>query len=200
MAGHLQADAHGRYNDLYRSGRDPGPVLSALYWSHAYRKFFELIEIKENARQKKPAHDISPVALEGVKKFNAIIYIERQFNGPDIASRLEVRHRLVRPLVEDLHDWMQAEQGTMSKHSPVAKAIAFTLFLNDGQICLINNTTERALRGIALERRSWLFAGFEPGGDRADFMYSLIVTAKMNHIDPQAWLTDILVRLPDITA
>ncbi|WP_417690084.1 IS66 family transposase [Roseibium sp.] len=208
--GVLQADAYGGYNDLYRGGRDPGPVLSALCWSHARRKFFELADIKENARQKKPAHDISPVALEAVKKIDAIFDIERQINGLDVASRLEARHRLVRPLVEDLHDWMQAEQGTMSKHNPVANAIAymfkkdrwdaFTLFLNDGRICLTNNAAERALRGIALGRRSWLFAGSERGGDRAAFMYSLIVTAKMNDIDPQAWLADVLARLPSTTA
>ena len=206
----LQADAYGGYNDLYRGGRDPGPVLSALCWSHARRKFFELADIKENARQKKPAHDISPVALEAVKKIDAIFDIERQINGLDVASRLEARHQLVRPLVEGLHDWMQTEQGTMSKHNPVAKAIAymfkkdrwdaFTLFLNDGRICLTNNAAERALRGIALGRRSWLFAGSERGGDRAAFMYSLIVTAKMNDIDPQAWLADVLARLPSKTA
>lgn len=208
--GVLQADAYGGYNDLYRGGRDPGPVLSALCWSHARRKFFELADIREHARQKKPAHDISPVALEAVKKIDAIFDIERQINGLDVASRLEARHRLVRPLVKDLHDWMQAEQGTMSKHNPVAKAIAymfkkdrwdaFTLFLNDGRICLTNNAAERALRGIALGRRSWLFAGSERGGDRAAFMYSLIVTAKMNDIDPQAWLADVLARLPSTTA
>lgn len=208
--GVLQADAYGGYNDLYRGDRDPGPVLSALCWSHARRKFFELADIKENARQKKPAHDISPVALESVKKIDAIFDIERQINGLDIANRLDARHRLVRPLVEDLHDWMRAEQGTMSKHNPVAKAIsymfkkdrwaAFTLFLEDGRICLTNNAAERALRGVALGRKSWLFAGSERGGDRAAFMYSLIVTAKMNDIDPQAWLADVLARLPNTTA
>ena len=208
--GVLQADAYGGYNDLYRGDRDPGPVLSALCWSHARRKFFELADIKENARQKKPAHDISPVALEAVKKIDAIFDIERQINGLDIASRLDARRRLVRPLVEELRDWMRAEQGTMSKHNPVAKAIsymfkkdrwdAFTMFLEDGRICLTNNAAERALRGIALGRKSWLFAGSERGGDRAAFMYSLIVTAKMNDIDPQAWLADVLARLPNTTA
>ena len=208
--GVLQADAYGSYNDLYRGDRDPGPVLSALCWSHARRKFFELADIKENARQKKPAHDISPVALEAVKKIDAIFDIERQINGLDIASRLDARHRLVRPLVEELRDWMRAEQGTMSKHNPVAKAIsymfkkdrwdAFTMFLEDGRICLTNNAAERALRGIALGRKSWLFAGSERGGDRAAFMYSLILTAKMNDVDPQAWLADVLARLPGTTA
>ncbi len=105
---------------------------------------------------------------------------------------------------------MRAEQGTMSKHNSVAKAItymfkkdrwnAFTLFLEDGRICLTNDAAERALRGIAVGRKSWLFAGSARGGDRAAFMYSLIVTAKMNDIDPQAWLADVLARLPNTTA
>ena len=208
--GILQADAYGGYNDLYRGDRDPGPVSSALCWSHARRKFFELADIKGNVRKGKPAHDISPVALEAVTKIDAIFDIERQINGLDAASRLELRQRLSRPLVTDLHDWMHAERDTMSKHNPVAKAInymfkadrwdAFTRFLDDGRICLTNNAAERALRGVALGRKSWLFAGSERGGDRAAFMYSLIVTAKMNDIDPQAWLADVLARLPDMTA
>jgi hypothetical protein len=96
----------------------------------------------------------------------------------------------------------------MSKHNPVAKAInymfekegrwtAFTRFLDDGRICLTNNAAERSLRGAALGRKSWLFAGSERGGDRAAFMYSLIVTAKLNDIDPQAWLADVLARMPN---
>jgi len=184
-------------------------MLSAFSWSDARRKFFELADIKENARQTKPAHDISPVALEAVKKIDAVFDIERQINGLDVASRLEARHRLVRPLVEGIYDWMQTEQGTMSKPNSVAKVIAymfkkdrlgaFTLFLNDGRICMTNNAAERALRGIAVGRRSWLFAGSERDGDRAAFMYSLIVTAKMNDIDPQAWLADVLARLPSTT-
>ena len=207
--GILQADAYGGYNDLYRGDRDPGPVSSVLCWSHARRKFFELADIKGNVRKGKPAHDISPVALEAVTKIDAIFDIERQINGLDAASRLEVRQRLSRPLVADLHDWMHAERDTMSKHNPVAKAIdymfrkdrweAFTRFLDDGRICMTNNAAERALRGVALGRKSWLFAGSERGG-RAAFMYSLIVTAKMNDIDPQAWLADVLARLPDMTA
>jgi hypothetical protein len=208
--GILQADAYGGYNDLYRGDRDPGPVSSALCWSHARRKFFELADIKGNVRKGKPAHDISPVALEAVTKIDAIFDIERQISGLDATSRLEARQRLSRPLVEDLRDWMQAEQDTMSRHNPVAKAIAymfkkdrweaFTRFLDDGRICLTNNAAERALRGVALDRKSWLFAGSERGGDRAAFMYSLIVNAKMNDVDPQAWLADVLAKLPGTTA
>jgi transposase len=208
--GVLQADAYGGYNDLYRDDRDPGPVQSALCWSHARRKFFELADIKGNVRKGKPAHDISPVALEAVTRIDAIFDVERQINGQDATSRLAARKRLSRPLVEELHDWMRAERDTMSKHNPVAKAIAymfkanrweaFTRFLEDGRICITNNAAERALRGVALGRKSWLFAGSERGGERAAFMYSLIVTAKMNDIDPQAWLADVLARLPDMTA
>ena len=77
---------------------------------------------------------------------------------------------------------------------------AFTRFLDDGRVCLTNNAAERALRGVALGRKSWLFAGSERGGNRAAFMYSLIVTAKMNDVDPQAWLADVLARLPDTRA
>lgn len=208
--GILQADAYGGYNDLYRGDRDPGTVNSALCWSHARRKFFELADIKEKARKRKPDHDISPVALEAVKRIDAIFDIEREINGLDAGSRLEVRQRRSRPLVEGLHEWMRSERDTMSKHNPVAKAItymfkkdrweAFTCFLDDGRICLTNNAAERTLRGVALGRKSWLFAGSERGGDRAAFMYSLIVTAKMNDIDPQAWLADVLARLPETTA
>jgi hypothetical protein len=74
---------------------------------------------------------------------------------------------------------------------------AFARFLDDGRICLTNNAAERALRGIALGRKSWLFAGSDRGGQRAAKMYSLIVSAKMNDIDPQAWLADVLARIAD---
>ncbi|MCB1338917.1 MAG: IS66 family transposase [Maritimibacter sp.] len=208
--GILQADAYGGYNDLYRADRDPGPVTSALCWSHARRKFFELADIRGKVRKGKPAHDISPVALEAVNRIDAIFDIEREINCLDAAARREARERLARPLVEALRDWLHAERGTMSKHNPVAKAIdymfrndrwaAFTRVLDDGRICLTNNAAERALRGIALGRKSWLFAGSERGGDRAAFMYSLIVTAKLNDVDPQAWLADVLARLPDTRA
>lgn len=212
--GILQADAYGGYNDLYHSGRTPAPVLSALCWSHARRKFFELADIKtavKNGARKgrSVVEEISPIALEAVKRFDAIFEIEREINGLTAEARHDARQRLVRPMIEDLHDWLRAERARMSKHNPVAKAInymfeedgrwdAFTRFLDDGRICLTNNAAERALRGIALGRKAWLFAGSPRGGDRAAFMYSLIVTAKMNDVDPQAWLADVLDRLPNM--
>jgi transposase len=207
--GILQADAYGGYNDLYRTDRAPGPVTSALCWSHARRKFFELADIAGNVRKGRPAHEISPVALEAVMRIDALFDIERGLGGLPAEARLEARQRLSRPLVGDLHGWLLAERARMSKHNPVAKAInymfekqgrwaAFTRFLDDGRICLTNNAAERSLRGAALGRKSWLFAGSERGGDRAAFMYSLIVTAKLNDIDPQAWLADVLARMPNM--
>ncbi len=207
--GILQADAYGGYNDLYREGRESGPVVSALCWSHARRKFFELADIAGNVRKGKPAHAISPVALAAVIRMDALFAIERDLNGLDAEARLEARQRLSRPLIEDLHRWLLTERSQMSRHNPVAKAIdymfekegrweAFTRFLDDGRICLTNNAAERALRGVALGRKAWLFAGSERGGDRAAFMYTLIVTAKLNDIDPQAWLADVLARMPNL--
>ena len=208
--GVLQSDVYGGYNDLYLADRSPGPVQSALCWSHARRKFFELADIKAIARKgKKVAEEISPIALDAVTRIDAIFAVEREITGLSAAERYEVRQQRVAPLVNDLYDWMRAERAGMSKHNPVAKAInymldeegrweAFTAFLDDGRLCLTNNAAERALRGIALGRKSWLFAGSERGGDRAAFMYTLIVSAKMNDIDPQAWMADVLARLPDM--
>ena len=208
--GVLQSDVYGGYNDLYLADRSPGPVRSALCWSHARRKFFELADIKAIARKgKKVAQEISPIALDAVTRIDAIFAVERDITGLSDAARHEARQQWVAPMVNDLHDWMLAERARMSKHNPVAKAInymlegtgrweAFTAFLDDGCLCLTNNAAERALRGIALGRKSWLFAGSERGGDRAAFMYTLIVTAKMNDIDPQAWMADVLARLPDM--
>ncbi|MCB9948445.1 MAG: IS66 family transposase [Rhodospirillaceae bacterium] len=204
--GILQADAYGGYNDLYREGREPAPVTSALCWSHARRKVFELADVADAVRKGKPAHAISPVALKAVERMDVLFAIERELNGLTAEARRDARQRLSRPLVEELHDWLCTERSQMSKHNPVAKAIdymfekpgrwdAFTRFLDDGRICLTNNAAERALRGAALGRKAWLFAGSERGGQRAAFMYTLIVTAKLNDVDPQAWLADVLARM-----
>ena len=99
--------------------------------------------------------------------------------------------------------WMRAERARLSRHADVAKAMdymlkrwdAFTRFLDDGRICLTNNAAERALRGIALGRKAWLFAGSDRGGERAALMYTLIQTARLNDVDPQAWLADVLARI-----
>jgi hypothetical protein len=100
---------------------------------------------------------------------------------------------------------MRTERARLSRHADTAKAIdyilkrwpAFTRFLDDGRICLTNNAAERALRGIAIGRRAWLFAGSDRGGERAAAMFTLIETAKLNDVDPQAWLADVLRRIAD---
>ena len=206
--GILQADAYAGYNQLYHGDRKPGPVLPALCWSHARRKFFELADVEGNIRKGKDAREISPIAFEAVKRIDVLFEIERALNGHDPAARLAARQARSAPLVEDLERWLRAERALLSKHAKVAKAIdyllspehwpGFTRFLEDGRVCLSNNCAERALRGVALGRKSWLFAGSERGGQRAAFMYSLIGTAKLNGIDPQAWLADAIARLSDL--
>ncbi len=203
--GILQADAFDGYNRLYLPDRKPGPIVEALCWSHSRRKFFELADIAANARRGKKATPISPIALEAVRRIDAIFDIERDVNGLPAERRLRARRERSRDLVTGLEMWMRAERTKLSRHADVAKAIdytltrwpAFTSFLDDGRICLTNNAAERALRGLALGRKAWLFAGSDRGAERAALMYTLIQTAKLNDVDPQAWLADALARIAD---
>jgi transposase len=204
--GLLQADAYAGYNQLYVAGRAPGPILEAACWAHARRPFFALADIEASARRKaegKAPAPISPLALEAVRRIDQLFEIERAINGRAAEERRAVRQELSAPLATELEAWMQEERPKLSRGSDLAKAMdymlkrwaAFTRFLDDGRVCLSNNAAERGLRGIALGRKSWLFAGSDRGGQRAAAMYSLIVTAKMNDIDPQAWLADVLARI-----
>jgi transposase len=205
-AGVLQADAYGGFRALYEADRPPRPVTEALCWAHARRKLFELADIAANARRSKDAKPISPLALEAVKRIDAIFDLERTINGTDSATRLVVRHEQTAPRVADLERWMRSERKRLSRHADVAQAMdymlkrwgRFTRFLNDGRICLTNNAAERALRGAALGRKAWLFCGSARGGQRTAFIYTLITTAKLNDVDPQAWLADILARIADL--
>ena len=205
-AGILQADAYDGYNRLYQAGRSPGLILEAACWVHARRPFFAMADIEENARRKasgKKEIALSPIAIEIVHRIDALFEIERSINGKRADERLAVRQTLSRPLVDDLHVYLRAQIARLARGHDLAKAIkyilkrwaGFTLFLEDGRVCLSNNAAERGLRGIALGRKSWLFCGSDRGGQRAAAMYSLVVTAKMNGIDPQAWLTDVLSRI-----
>ena len=204
-AGILQADAFDGYNRLYLPDRKPGPIVEALCWSHARRKFFELADVAANARRGKTATPISPIALEAVRRIDVLFDIEREINGLSAAERLVARRERSVPLVGALEAWLRAERARLSRHAAVAKAIdymltrrpSFARFLEDGRICLSNNAAERALRGLALGRKSWLFAGSERGAERAALMYTLIGTAKLNEIDPQAWLADVLARIAE---
>jgi transposase len=192
--GILQADAYAGFNDLYAPSRKPGPITEAACWSHARRRFFVLADVAK-----------APLALEAVRRIDAIFDVERTLNGLPVEQRLVLRQRHVAPLVSELEAWMRGERARLSRHNDVAKAIdymlkrwpAFTRFLDDGRICLTNNAAERALRGIAVGRRGWLFAGSDRGGERAAAIYTLIETAKLNGVDPQAWLEDVLRRIAD---
>ncbi len=206
--GILQADAYGGYGKLYEPGRKPEPIVEAACWAHARRKFFVLADLAGSARRvahgKAPAV-LSPICLEAVQRIDALFDIERDINGHSVEERRTIRQALSLPLVMDLQDWLGQQRVKLARGNDVAKAIdymlkrwtAFTRFLDDGRVCLSNNTAERALRGIALGRKSWLFCGSDRGGQRAAIMYSLIVTAKMNDIDPQAWLADVLARIAE---
>jgi transposase len=207
-AGILQADAYSGYNKLYEADRRPGPIIEAGCWVHARRPFFVLADIATNARRKaegKTAGVISPLALEAVRRIDALFEIERSINGQSIERRQQARQELSAPLIADLEGWLHEHRPKLSRGNDLARAMdyvlkrwpAFTRFLDDGRVCLSNNAAERALRGIALGRKSWLFAGSDRGGQRAAALYSLIVTAKMNDIDPQAWLADVLARIAE---
>lgn len=193
-AGILQADAYAGFNELYHEARKPGPITDAGCWAHGRRKLFDLGQLAR-----------APLAAEAVRRIDAIFDVERSINGLPAEQRLAVRQKDVAPLVTELETWMRAARSKLSRHADVAKAMdymlkrwaTFTRFLNDGRICLTNNAAERALRGIARGRKAWLFAGSNRGGERAAAMYSLIVTAKLNDVDPRAWLADVLRRIAD---
>jgi hypothetical protein len=165
-----------------------------------------MADIDENARRKaagKKEIPLSPIAIEIVRRIDALFAIERSILGKSAEERLAVRQASSRPLVDALESYLCEQFTKLSRGHDLAKAIqymlkrwpAFTLFLGDGRVCLSNNAAERGLRGIALGRKSWLFCGSDRGGHRAAAMYSLIVTAKMNGVDPQAWLADVLARI-----
>ena len=205
--GILQADAYAGFGQLYETRRSPGAITEAACWSHSRRKFFELADIARAAssRAQKNPVSLSPLALEAVRRIDAIFAIERNLNGLPHAQRLAQRTAHVAPLVEALEGWMRTERARLSRHNPVAKAMdymltrwsAFARFLTDGRICLTNNAAERELRRVALGRRNWTFCGSDRGGDRAAAIYTLIATAKLNDVDPEAWLAESLRRIND---
>jgi len=193
-AGIMQADAYAGFNGLYVAGRKRGPIIEAACWSHGRRKLYELAELQK-----------APIAIEAVGRIDALFAIEREINGLSPDQRLAVRRERSKPLVDDLQKWMREERRKLSSRNPLAKAMdyslkrwaAMTRFLDDGRICMTNNAAERAVRGIAVGRKNWTFAGSDSGGRRAAVIYTLIETCKLNDVDPRAWLADILTRIAD---
>lgn len=193
-AGILQADAYAGFNELYAANRKPGPITEAACWAHGRRKLFKLAEVAR-----------APLAAEAVRRIDAIFAAERAINGLAAEQRLALRGAQIAPLVAELETWMREQRARMSRHAEVGKAMdymltrwdAFSRFLTDGRICLTSNAAERELRGVALGRKAWMFAGSDRGGERAAAIYSLIATAKLNDVDPRAWLADVLARIAD---
>jgi transposase len=188
--GTLQADAFAGFNRLY----EKGAVVEAACWAHVRRKFHDLYE----------AH-ASPIAKEALERIAALYGIEKEIRGRPPDERRQIRNARARPLLDSLHAWMKASLLKLSKKSEVTVAIYYALgrwtpllrYCDDGRLEIDNNAAERALRAVALGRKNYLFAGSNAGGERAAAMYSLIGSAKLNGLDPEAYLSHILARIAD---
>jgi transposase len=190
FTGTLQADAYAGFNQLYENGR----IQEAACWAHVRRKFYELME----------AHK-SPIATEAVERIAALYAIENEVRGRAPDERRQVRQARSRPLLDAMHDWLESSLPKLSKKSDTSAAIRYTLalwdalvrFCDDGRTEIDNNAAERALRCVAIGRKNYLFAGSDRGGERAATFYSLIGTAKLNGLDPEAYLRELLTRIAD---
>ena len=190
FAGILQADAYAGYSKIYDGGR----VLEAACWAHVRRKFFDL----------QVPHQ-SPVAAQALDQIGALYAIEHEIRGHPPGERRAARQERSRPLLDKLKAWLQQTLKTLSQKSATAKAIRYALdrwealsrYCDDGRIEIDNNAAERSLRTVALGRKNFLFAGSDAGGDRAAALYSLIGSAKLNGLDPEAFLREVLTRIPD---
>ena len=188
--GILQADGYAGFNRLY----EKGDIVEAACWAHVRRKFHDLYQ----------AHQ-SPVAKEALERIAQLYGIEKDIRGRSPAERREGRQTRSRPLLASMHAWLKATMAKMSRKSDVARAIhyalerwaALLLFCEDGRVEMDNNAAERALRAVALGRKNYLFAGSDAGGERAAAVYSLLGSAKLNGVDPEAYLTAVLRRIAD---
>ena len=190
FTGVLQADGFAGFNALYESGR----IREAACWAHARRKFYEL----EQARP-------SPLTGEALRRIGALYAIEEVIRGKPPQERLQVRQEQARPLLDAMERWLRETVTTLSRKSDTTAAIlyalnrwrALTRYCDDGAIEIDNSAAERALRGVALGRKNFLFAGADSGGERAAAMYALIGTAKLNDLDPEAYLRYVLGRIAE---
>ncbi|BBZ97128.1 hypothetical protein BRDID11004_19590 [Bradyrhizobium diazoefficiens] len=188
-AGLMQAEAYAGFGKLYEANRKVGPIIEAACRAHGRRKFFDLARLSK-----------APIAAEAVRRIDVLFAIEREING-----LAPVRQERSRPLIVELEAWLREQRAKLSRNNDTTKAInyclsrwgAFTRFFHDGRLCMSNNAAERELRAVAVGRKNWTFAGSDEGGRRAAAIYTLVASAKLNDIDPQAWLADVLDRLPD---
>jgi transposase len=190
FTGTLQADAYAGYHPVYETGR----VQEAGCMAHVRRKFYDLVE----------AHK-SPVGTEALKRIAELYAIEKEIRGRLPEERREVRNLRSRPLLDLLKQWLEETLVKLSRKSDTAVAVRYALgrwdvlvrYCDDGRLEIDNNAAERALRAVALGRKNYLFAGSDAGGERAAAIYSLIGTAKLNDLDPETYLREVLSRIPD---
>jgi transposase len=190
FTGTLQADGYAGFDQIYEAGC----IQEAACWAHVRRKFYDL----EVAHQ-------SPVATEALERIARLYAIEKEIRGRPPDERREVRNTRSRPLLESLKQWFEETLGKLSRKSDTAMAVRYALgrwaallrFCDDGRIEIDNNAAERALRVVALGRKNFLFAGSDGGGESAAAIYSLLGTAKLNGIDPESYLRNVLSRIAD---
>lgn len=188
--GILQADGYAGFNRLYETGR----VVEVGCWAHVRRPFYDLSVAADSA-----------IAREALERIQALFAVEAEIRGRPAEERRAVRQARAGPLLEDLHRWFHSTLSKLSRKSPLAIAIryaltrwvALTRYRDDGRLELENNAAERALRAVALGRKNFLFLGADTGGERAEVIYSLIGTAKLNGLDPQAYLRHVLEHIAD---
>ncbi len=189
--GILQVDGYAGFKRLL-AGRPPGEIRLAFCWAHCRRRFYELYRSTG-----------SPLAEEALRRIGGLYAIEAEIRGRPAEERHAVRQERSRPLVDALHAWLRVQLERVCGRSNLAEAIRYALrrwpglvlFLEDGRIELDNNTVERALRPIALGRKNALFAGSDGGARHWAIVASLVATAKLNGVEPLAWLTDVLERM-----
>ena len=196
FAGYIHADGYAGYEALTRSKAPPGQraqrIVHAACWAHARRKLYDVHQKTQ-----------SPIAVEGLRRIGALYDIERDINGLPPERRRSVRAERSVPLLADLRIWMETERRRLSSKTDLAKALQYALsrwdalarFTTDGRLAIDNNAAERALRGIAVTRKNFLFLGSDKGGERAAIIYTALETARLNGIDPEAWLADVLDQL-----
>lgn len=188
FTGHLQADAYAGYDKLYQSGR----VTEVACWAHFRRKIFDI-------------HQAKPTALttDILERIGTLYAVEAEVRGQPPDRRRDARQAQTLPMIADLRAILDDALRRLSPKSEMAKAISYgrkrwtalTRFLDDGRLEIDNNIAERSLRGIAVGRRNWLFAGSRVGGERAAAICTVIETCKMNGIEPQTYIADVIAKI-----
>ena len=195
FAGFLHADGYAGFGDLYEAkGEEPARVTEVACWAHARRKFFDV-----------HAANGSPIAKQALDKIGALFAIERDIKGRPPVERQSVRQQMAKPKLDELAQWLDAQLELIPGKSELAGAIryarsrwnALTRYIDDGRLESSNNAAENAIRPLALGRKNWLFAGSDLGGATGAAWYTLIMTAKLNGLDPEAYLRDLLTRIAD---